>query len=382
MKELKVGLIGGGFMGKAHSMAYAVAPLAEDLGAVVIRQVVVDTNPDVARASAAQLGWAEHATDWREVVSREDIDIVDICTPPQFHQEIALAALAAGKHVFCEKPITNTADEAETMAAAAQASGLVAQVGFNYRHTPAIAFTKQLLDAGKLGTPLQFRASYLQEVGFGWSAQPDRWRARKSTGGSGTLGDIGSHVIDLGEYLLGDIVRVCGLLRSKGQGAEEGWLPEHERLDQDLIDDGAVWIAQFASGAIGTFAAHSYASGRKNRVYFELDGTKGATQFDWNSKEEFQVSYVDEPADHQGFRRIHTSSQHPDGFWKLAGLGLGYVEVSAIQFQKFVRAIVGGSGSAPSFTDAAHVQRVVDAVTESARTGEWVEVKPRSEATA
>ncbi|WP_354501191.1 Gfo/Idh/MocA family oxidoreductase [Mycetocola sp. 2940] len=372
MKNLNVALIGGGFMGRAHSLAYALAPIASDIGATVVRKVLVDVDEVVAAASAAQLGWEESATDWRQVIARDDIDIVDICTPPQLHQEIALAAIAAGKHVFCEKPITNSSDEGEVMAEAARAAGVVAQVGFNYRHTPAITFTKNLLDDGALGVPLQFRASYLQETGF--TADPNRWRATKATGGSGTAGDIGSHIVDIGEYLLGDITRVCALLRSKGDGTQSGWVPDAERVDGDLIDDGGVWLAQFASGAIGTFAVSSFASGRKNRVYFELDGSKGATQFDWNRREEFTVSYVDEAADHRGFRTIHTNSEHPDGFWKLAGLGTGYVEVSAIQFQKFVRAITTGETPQPSFTDAVHVQRVIDAVALSAETGAWVDV--------
>jgi predicted dehydrogenase len=372
VKNLNIALIGGGFMGRAHSLAYALAPIAEDIGANVVRKVLVDVNAAVAESSAQQLGWEEFATDWRAVIARDDIDIVDICTPPQLHQEIALAAIAAGKHVFCEKPITNSSDEGDVMDAAARAAGIVTQVGFNYRHTPAIAFTKKLLDEGKLGVPLQFRASYLQETGF--TADPNRWRATKATGGSGTAGDIGSHIVDIGEYLLGDITRVCALLRSKGDGVSAGWLPDDERVEGDLIDDGGVWIAEFASGVIGTFAASSFASGRKNRVYFELDGSKGATQFDWNRREEFTVSYVDEAADHKGFRTIHTNSEHPDGWWKLAGLGTGYVEISAIQFQKFVRAIMGKEQSSPSFTDAVHVQRVIDAVAESAETGAWVDV--------
>lgn len=375
MKNLNVAIIGGGFMGRAHSLAYALAPIADEVGATVTRKVLVDVNAAVAEASAAQLGWDEFATDWREVIARDDIDIVDICTPPQLHQEIALAAIAAGKHVFCEKPITNSSDEGDVMDAAARAAGVITQVGFNYRHTPAITFTKKLLDEGALGVPLQFRASYLQETGF--TADPNRWRATKATGGSGTAGDIGSHIVDIGEYLLGDITRVCALLRSKADGVDAGWLDDDKRVEGDLIDDGGVWIAQFASGAIGTFAASSFASGRKNRVYFELDGSKGATQFDWNRREEFTVSYVDEAADHKGFRTIHTNSEHPDGWWKLAGLGTGYVEVSAIQFQKFVKAILAGREAAPSFTDAVHVQRVIDAVAESAETGGWVDVPAR-----
>jgi len=378
VRELGVAIIGGGFMGQAHSLAYAVAPISAELGATVRRAVLVDNDPAVAESAAARLGWDEWATDWREVIGRDDIDIVDICTPPQLHEEIALAAIAAGKHVFCEKPITNLSAEARVMVDAAREAGVVTQVGFNYRHTPAVAFARRLLDEGRLGVPLQFRGTYLQETGF-YNTDPNRWRARKSTGGSGASGDIGSHVVDVSEYLLGDIVRVSALLRSKAAGADSGWRDDGERVGEDLIDDGGAWICEFASGAIGTFAASSYASGRKNRLFFELDASRGAVEFDWNSREEFRVSYVDEDSDHRGFRTVHTNTEHPDGWWRLAGLGMGYVEVSAIQFQKFVRAIVQGDDAMrPTFVHALHVQQVMDAVAESARTGSWVDV-PRSE---
>lgn len=369
MKELKVALIGAGFMGKAHSLAYAIAPLASELGATLVKQVLVDANPDVAATAARQLGWAESATDWRAIIERDDIDIVDICTPPQFHAEIALAAVKAGKHVFCEKPITNDPSEARAIVAAAEAAGVVTQVGYNYRHTPAVSNAKKLLDEGKLGTPLQFRASYNQEVGF-W-ADPNRWRATKATGGSGTVGDIGSHIIDLAEHLFGDIVRVAARARSYGT---DGWRSESERIDGDLIDDAAVWIAEFANGAIGTFSVNQFAVGRKNRVYFEFDATKAAVQFDWNDRETFTVAYVDDPADHRGFRTIHTNDQHPDGWWRLAGIGTGYVDVSAIQFQHFVRAIVDGTPTGPDFARAAHVEDVVAAVYRAAESDSWVDV--------
>ena len=369
MKELKVALVGAGFMGRAHSLAYALAPIASELGATVAKQVLVDANPEVADAAARQLGWAESATDWRSVVTRDDIDVVDICTPPQFHAEIALAAIEAGKHVFCEKPITNDPAEARAIVAAAERAGVVTQVGYNYRHTPAISFAKKLLDEGRLGTPLQFRASYAQEVGF-W-ADPNRWRALKATGGSGTVGDIGSHIIDLAEHLFGDIVRVAARARSFDGN---GWRPDGERVAEDLIDDAAVWLAEFANGAIGTFSVSQYAVGRKNRISFEFDASRAAVEFDWNDREVFRVAYVDEPADHRGFREIPTNDQHPDGWWRLAGLGTGYPDVSAIQMQHFIRAIVDGTPTAPDFARAAHVEEVVAAVYLAAQSDRWVEV--------
>lgn len=375
MRELKIALIGGGFMGKAHSLAYALAPLAEDIGARLSRELLIDVSPAVAARQAAALGWKRHGTDWREAVASDDIDIVDICTPPPLHEEIALAAIAAGKHVFCEKPITNDSAAAHRMAQAARESGLVAQVGFNYRHSPAVAYTKKLLEEGRLGTPLQFRASYLQEVAF-W-ADPERWRANRHTGGSGMVGDIGSHIIDAAEYLFGDIVRVAARVRAMRPGSFEGWAPEDERRARGLLDEAGVWVAEFANGAIGSFTVNAYASGRKNRFYFALDASRGAVEFTWNAREEFRVSYRDEEPDHRGFRTIHTGKEHPNGWWPIAGLGTGYVDVSAIQFQKFIRSIVHGDPVSPTFDDAAHVQDVVEAVVAAAESNSWVEVPPR-----
>lgn len=288
MKELRVALIGGGFMGRAHSMAYSLADLASDPGVKLVKQLVVDDDPEVASRSSELLGWHEHATDWREAVNRPDIDVIDICTPPQFHAPIAIAALRAGKHVFCEKPITNSSDEAIAMRDEARQAGVVTQVGFNYRHTPAVAFAKKLLDAG-------------------------------------------------------------------------------------------MWIAEYSNGAIGSFAVSSAASGRKNQYYYALDCTQAAVEFDWNRREEFRVSYVDDPKDHLGFRTIYTNDLHPGGWWRLAGLGTGYVEVSAIQIQEFVSCIVSGGDAQPGFADATHTQQVVEAVYQAARDKAWIEVPPRQQ---
>lgn len=377
MKELRIALIGGGFMGKAHSLAYGIAAEAQDLGVRLRKEVLVEVSPELARTSAERLGWASHSTSWEETVERSDIDIVDVCTPPDLHARIAIAAVRAGKHVFCEKPITNSYAEAHEMDVAAQLAGCVTQVGFTYQSTPAVTFAKQLLDSGRLGEPLEFRGTYLQDAAFG--ADPHRWRALRATGGSGMVGDIGSHILGMGEHLFGDISRVAALVRTKGPGLSEGWVSEEERLGKDLLDDAGVWIAQFQSGALGSFSINAYAPGRKNEIAFAFDCTKGAVEFNWNRREEFRVAYMDEPKDHLGFRTIHTNDQHPDGWWRLAGLGTGYVDVTAIQFQHFVKAILSGGRSRPDFRDAARIQMIVEAVRSSAASGLWVEIPPRDE---
>ena len=374
MRQLKLAMIGGGFMGRAHSLAYALAPIAENLNATISKELLVDVDERRAATLAAQLGWRRSSAEWLDAVRSEDIDVVDICTPPALHAELAVAAIAAGKHVFCEKPLANSTAEALRIRDAARGAGVVTQAGFNYRHTPAITFAKQLLEAGAFGEPLQFRSSYLQDAAFG--ADPTRWRAQRNTGGSGMVGDIGSHIIDLAEYLFGDIVKVAARVRAKSNGSA-GWVEESDRVRRDTLDDGGVWIAEFANHCIGSFAVNAYSSGHKNQVSFEFDATEAAVEFSWNDRGVFKVSYVNEKVDHQGFRTIHTNVEHPNGWWRLAGLGTGYVEISAIQFQKFFMAILTGDRASPDFSDAAHVQQVVEAVLAASLSDGWVTVPAR-----
>ncbi|MDQ0615358.1 putative dehydrogenase [Microbacterium sp. W4I4] len=375
MNELRVALIGGnGVMGKAHSLGYSLAPLMADLGVSIRKAVLVDATDELAADAAQRLGWEESSSNWREVISRPDIDIIDIVTPPHIHKEIAVEALKLGKHVFVEKPITNDSTEALEMWEAQVASGAAGQVGFNYRHIPAIQFAKKLVDEGRIGTALQFRATYLQDVllnviDFGW-------RGKTSTGASGMIGDIGSHVMDMAEYLNGDIVRVCGLARARENGAapEVGWLTEDKRAARDMPDQAGVWVAEFANGAIGTFAVSLVASGRKNLIRWELDGTKGALEFNWNRREELGISYADDPADHSGFRSVLSTHEHEDVWYNVPGLGLGYVDDNAIQMYKFVKSIAEHKLAHPNFGEAAHTQQLVEAVLESSKTGTWVDV--------
>jgi predicted dehydrogenase len=337
-----------------------------------VKEVLVETDAGVAAEAAERLGWNTSATDWREVVHRDDIDIVDIVTPPDSHHAIALEAARAGRHVFVEKPITNSAAQAAELAEVAAETGVVTQVGFNYRHTQAIAFLKQLLDSGRLGAPLQFRASYLQDGGF---FVPDMgWRSYRSRGGSGVTGDLGSHIIDTAEYLCGPIMRVSAVLLSRDR--EAAWHPENVRRAQDAVDDAGVWLAEFSSGAVGTFSASFYAPGRKNRLAFELDATAGAADFDWNRREELRLAYVDDEADHSGFRTVILgAAEHPNGWWPFAGLGTGYIEPAVTQIESLVTAILHRRSAHPDFAEAAHVQYVVEAIQRSADTGQWADVR-------
>lgn len=379
MKELKVAIIGGaGFMGYAHSMGWALAPIASDVGVRAQKTVLVEESEERARSAADRYGWNEWATDWREVINREDIDIVDIVTPPASHREIAMAAIAAGKHVFVEKPISNDLEDAIEMERTAAESSVVTQVGFNYRYTPAMTFVKRLIDDGTLGAPLQFRGHYIQDVAI-LGRVLSGWRSKKSAGGSGVVGDIGSHIIDLAQFLVGDISRVNAMVRAKDAAAGSTWASENTRRENDLLDDAALWMAEFESGAIGSFATTVYSSGRKNRIFFELECSNGTVEFDWNRREEVRLSLVTDPPEQQGLRTVMLNEHHEDFWWPIGGMGTGYVDGTAIQLQRFVRAINAQAAAAPDFTEATRVQKVITAVFESADSERWVridEVRP------
>lgn len=359
MRELRVAILGGGgFMGRAHSLAYDLARVRTDLGYRLIKDTLVDV-PGVAERAASDLGWATSATDWPDVVARPDIDIVDICTPPHLHAEMALAAIAAGKHVFCEKPITNDSREAETMAMAARDQGIVAQVGFNYRNSAAVRLAHKLIQDKVIGDVLQLRIQYVMDGA--WLGDLG-WRGNRTSGGSGALGDVGSHIIDMAEWLVGNIVEVIGDTAAYGASQAGG------------VEDAGVFLARFERGGLGSFSFNLKAWGQKNRIYFELDGSSGALAFDWNLRDELQVLIAENGAETEGFRRVITHGVH-DGMWfDLGGLGSGYLEASANQFVSFLTAIVSGTAADPDFEHGAQVQRVVEAVYASTKTRSWVTV--------
>jgi predicted dehydrogenase len=365
VKDIRVALIGGGFMGKAHSLAYDLAASRSHLGYRLIKDTVVDVDPDAAATAALELGWQQSSTDWRATIARDDIDVIDICTPPQFHAEIALAALRAGKDVFCEKPITNDAAEAEQMVEVAEELGRINQVGFNYRASAALKLARSLVEDGTVGDILQLRIQYVMDGG--WLGDPG-WRRQKSSGGSGALGDIGSHIIDMAQFLVGDIHEVFGDTVSYAPVSGG----EHD------VDDAGAFLARFAGGALGTFAYSLRAWGQKNRISFELDGTKGAISFDWNHRDELQVLISEDGSRTEGMRRIITSGVHEGMLFDLGGAGSGYLEASANQLTSFLHSVATRTPADPDFATAARVQRVVEAVETSRRTGSWTRVPESS----
>ncbi len=376
--RIGVGMVGHAFMGAVHSHAWRTAHRFFDLP--VTPELAVLGGRDLARtkAAAAKFGWASVQTDWRELVNSPDVQIVDICTPGDSHCEIAVAALEAGKHVLCEKPLANTVAEAERMteaAAAAKERGVRSMVAFNYRRVPAIAYARKLIEAGRLGEIRHVRALYLQD----WLSDenaPMTWRLRRDKAGSGALGDLGAHIIDATQYLVGDLLTgVSALTRTfVGKRPDESG----GQLDDVTVDDAAVFFGRFANGAIATYEATRFALGRKNGMSVEINGSLGSLRFEFESMNELWFFDGANPGDEGGFRRILvTEPTHPYvGAWWPPGHLLGYEHTFTHEVVDFLRAIHTGIDPAPSFADGLQVQRVLGAVEQSAEAGSaWTEVQ-------
>ncbi|MCA4134362.1 Gfo/Idh/MocA family protein [Arthrobacter sp. M4] len=362
---LGVAAIGYAFMGKAHSNAWRNVASYFDVPAFE-QKVLVGRDAEQVAQAAAKYGWAESATDWRLVLERDDIHIVDICAPGWMHAEIAIAALEAGKHVLVEKPLANTLAEAEAMtaaAAAARARGVQSMIGFNYRRVPALALARELIAEGRLGTVRHVRAAYLQD----WLADaesPMTWRLRKETAGSGALGDIASHAIDQVLYLLGGTVtEVTGRLHTFVSSRPGPSGPE------DVTVDDAAWATlTLDGGTLASVEVSRMATGQKNSLKLEIYGDKGSLLFDLEAINELGFLDATLPVREQGFRRILVNEpEHPymDAWWP-QGHVIGWEHTFTHQIRDFLLAIAAGQAPSPSFEEGLAVQKVLAAVEESA----------------
>ncbi|MFJ8021630.1 Gfo/Idh/MocA family protein [Streptomyces sp. NPDC096311] len=380
---LGVGMVGYAFMGAAHSQGWRTVGRVFDLPRSPVLAAVCGRDASAVRAMADRHGWAAAETDWRALIARDDVDLVDICTPGDSHAEIALAALAAGKHVLCEKPLANTVEEAEAMTEAAEAAfarGQMSMVGFNYRRLPATSLARKMVAEGRLGALRHVRVTYLQD----WLVDPEfplTWRLRKELAGSGALGDLGAHIVDLAQYLAGEpVVGVSALTETfvrerplpggvpSGLTAVSGTSPRAGGAGTVTVDDAALFTGRFASGALASFEASRFATGRKNSLRIELNGERGSLAFDLERLNELSYHDHTEPGTHAGFRRILvTEPDHPylEAWWP-PGHGLGYEHTFTHQARDLVRAIAAGRRPEPSFADGLRVQRVLAAVEESA----------------
>ncbi|TDB75518.1 Gfo/Idh/MocA family protein [Micromonospora sp. KC723] len=386
--DVRVGMVGYAFMGTAHSQAWRTVNRVFDL-TVRARMVAVCGRDATAVAAAAdRLGWERSETDWRAMVERDDIDLVDICVPGELHAEIALAALAAGKHVLCEKPLANTVDEARAMVAAADAarrSGVRSMCGFNYRRVPALTLMRSLVAAGRVGEIRHVRATYLQD----WIVDPQFplvWRLRRETAGSGALGDIGAHIIDITQYVTGQrIIGVSGLtetfVKERPLPASSSGLSaaaSGTTTGPVTVDDAALFLARLSGGAIATYEATRFATGRKNGMRIEINGSAGSLAFDLERLSELEFYDASRPAEEQGFTRILvTEPQHPYmAAWWPPGHLIGYEHSFTHEVRDLLEAIATGTDPQPSFSDGLEVQLVLDAVERSAAAeGAWTHVE-------
>jgi predicted dehydrogenase len=376
--ELGIGMVGYAFMGRAHSQAWRSVGRFFDLPFTPRMAAICGRDRGRVAAAADRLGWAATETDWKRLVGRDDVGLVDVCTPGSSHAEISIAALEAGKHVLCEKPLANTVEEARAMAAAAEraaAGGVRAMVGFNFRRVPAVALARELVAAGRLGALRHVRAAYLGSHLLD-PELPLVWRLQASEAGSGALGDLGAHAIDLAQYLAGD--RIAGV-----SALTKTFVPERPLTAGGgargpvTVDDAALFIARFAGGAVGGFEATRFATGHTEGLRVELNGELGSIVWDLGALNQLRLFDATEDPATQGFRTIQvTRAAHPyAGAWWPDGHTIGYEHTFTHEVRDLLHAIADGRDPVPSFADGLQVQEVLDAVQRSAATGAgWTKV--------
>ena len=384
--ELRVGMVGYAFMGAAHSQAWRIVNRVFDLPVRARMVAVCGRDTTKVSAAAQRLGWDEAVTDWRALVERDDIDLIDICTPGDSHAEIAIAALAAGKHVLCEKPLANTVAEAEAMtaaAAAARSRGVRAMCGYNYRRVPAVSLMADLVAAGRIGTIRHVRAVYLQD----WIADPEFplvWRLQRERAGSGALGDIGAHIVDLTQFVTRQFITGVSAVtetfvterplpaEASGLSASAGTV----HTGMVTVDDAALFVARLSGGAVATYEATRFATGRKNALRVEINGSRGSVVFDLERLNELEFYDATQPSAEQGFRRILvTEPTHPYlSAWWPPGHTIGYEHSFTHEVRDLMEALAADRDPHPSFEDALRVQHVLDAVERSAKSGSWTTV--------
>ena len=384
-RPLNIALIGYSFMGKAHSNAFRdVTMFFPDTGIEPVMKVICGRNKEAVTRAAEEFGWEETATSWRRVVARDDIDLVDICTPGNLHAPMAIAALKAGKHVLCEKPLANNLKQARQMLSAAKKSRGKTMVAYNYRRVPAVALAKQLIKEGKIGQIYHWRAVYLQD----WIIDPDFplvWRLEKGKAGSGPHGDLNAHIIDLALHLAGDIDRVVGAdatfikrrpLAESVDASLGARGARSKKMGNVTVDDATLFLARFKNGALGSFEATRFAAGRRNHNRFEINGSKGSIAFNLEKMNELQYfSREDEPHT-QGFREIIVNEGvHPYmSAWWPPGHIIGWEHTFIHEIKDLFEAIAKNRKASPDFAEGTRAQAVLEAVSRSARSKKWVAV--------
>ncbi|PPA68958.1 Gfo/Idh/MocA family protein [Jeotgalibacillus proteolyticus] len=385
MAELNIGLIGYKFMGKAHSQAYRNVNFYFEPSLDYRLKVLCGRNEKNVKEASEKYGWEEYETDWRKVVERDDIDLVDIGTPTNTHKEIAIAAARAGKHVLCEKPLALSLADANEMLREVKKAGVKHMVGFTYRRVPAIALAKRLIDEGRIGAIHHVRANYLQD----WIVDPEFplvWRMDKAVAGSGSHGDLNAHMIDLARYLCGEFEEVMGMSKTfvkerpdggdmdGGLGASTG---DQAKLGKVTVDDATLFLANFENGAIGNFEATRFATGRKNKNCIEINGSKGSIAFNFERMNELQFFSKEDEEHIQGFRTILVTEpchKYMSSWWP-AGHIIGYEHCFTHQAFDLIEAIASDQKISPDLEDGVRCQEVIEAVEQSIEKRGWVKIE-------
>ena len=373
VRTLGIGIIGDGLMAKEHSMAWrSVRAVYGDLPFEPRLVTLVHPDSDRAADAAARYGFARSSTAWQDVVDDPEIQIVNIVTPNAFHKEVAIAAVRAGKHVWCEKPLALSADDAREMTEAAETAGVSTLVGFTYLQNPGLALAKKLIDDGELGELVSFTSFFSADTMID-PAVPFSWRTDRARAGGGALGDLGSHLVSIARYLVGPVARVSGLTR----------IVVPERADGEGVirtvdnDDLAISMLEFDNGVIGTMQASRVATGRAFEVSFTLTGTKGVIRFSQQDSHKLEVSLDSDGLDTHGFRTIELGPGHGDfgDLWPMSGINLGLHELKIFEVRRFIEAIATGERLLPDFREGWEIERTIEAVERSAASRTWTDVQ-------
>lgn len=371
-KNINVGLLGHKFMGKAHSNAYRKMSMFFDPSAAISMKAICGLEEDEVIEAARKFGWESYETSWEKLVRRSDIDMIDIAAATNVHKEAAIAAASEGKHVFCEKPLALNLAEARQVLEIVKKCGVKHQIGFNYRFAPAVVFAKKLIDEGKIGKIFHVRGSFLQS----WLIDPDApfgWKLDKKMCGSGSLGDLGSHVVDLARFLAGDFEAVTGMEKTfiKSRRAEGA-----TKLADVEVDDATVFVARFKNGAMGTFETSRFAQGHKNDLSIEINGEYGSLKFYFERMNELHYLDANDEPGTGGFRLIQASEVvHPyiKAWWPARHI-IGYEHTFVHELYEFAEAIANDTQTHPSFEDGVKCARIIEAVEISCKTKKSVTI--------
>jgi myo-inositol 2-dehydrogenase/D-chiro-inositol 1-dehydrogenase len=377
MKTLNIGVIGCGFMGRTHSNAFRQAPQFFDLPLRPVLKTICARNGEKAKAFAGKWGYESFETNWRKLVDAKDIDVIDIASPNDTHEEVAIAAARAGKMVMCEKPLGRNPAESEAMVKAVEDAGVANMVWYNYRRVPAVTMAKQLIDKGRLGRIFHYRTVFLQD----WTISADLpqggeglWRLDASVSGSGVTGDLLAHNIDTAMWLNGQIDEVTATTETFIKSRKHNLTGKEEPV---TIDDASLFLARFSNGSLATFEATRYARGHKALYTFEINGERASIK--WDLHDLHRLEYFDhrDEGKLRGWKSIHvTDSDQPYmKHWWVPGLQIGYEHTFVHQAADFITALGEGTSAAPTFRDALRTDYVTDAVLKSAKTRQWEKAK-------